>query len=135
LRSAFWLALFVSLTGCDAFGIEPARQIELAGEWDWIDDRSLFPKSCGSDTTFVYDSNGSFTTWGYAGTWSLDGDVFTITTTDFDPLHVDVPPEEIGKPYVSTLHWIDPNTFVTRNGDGVEMTHRRCPAPIEPPAR
>ena len=127
MRPAAWLALFVSLAGCDALGIQPAEQIELAGEWDWMDGHSEFPKVCGSHATIQYLPNGIYTLWGEAGTWRLERTVLTETMTDFDPLHVDRSPEDIGKKYISTLEWVDRNTFLKRMANGEVLAFRRCP--------
>ena len=86
-----------------------------------------FPQVCGSDTTIVYDSNGNWHLFGRHGTWRLDGEVLTETMTGFDPLHDEGPPEDVGKPLVSTLRWVDRNTFVKRRSAGDELAFRRCP--------
>lgn len=127
MRRGACCPLFLSLAACDALGVQEARQIELAGEWDWMDGHTLFPNSCGSDTTFQFEPDGRYYTWGISGTWSLKGEVFTMTITDFDPLHQDIPPEEINKPHMAILRWVDPNTFVTRDAGGAELTFRCCP--------
>jgi hypothetical protein len=92
-----------------------------------MDDYTHFPKSCGSDTTTQFKPDRTYSTWGESGTWSLNGEVFTMTITGFDPLHQDIPAAEIGKPHTGTLRWVDPNTFVARSDDGTETTFRRCP--------
>lgn len=99
----------------------------LAGEWDWMDGHSEFPKVCGSDGTVQYHEDGSYTLWGEAGMWRLDGDALTETMTDFHPLHVDRPAEYIDKAHVSTIKWVDQNMFLKRRADGSELAFRRCP--------
>jgi hypothetical protein len=100
----------------------------LAGEWDWTDGHSEFPKVCGSDGTVQYHLDGSYTLWGEAGKWRLDSDALTEAMTGFDSLHVDRPAEDIGKAYVSTIKWVDQNTFLKRRADGSELAFRRCPS-------
>ena len=117
----------LSLAACDVVGIQPAKKIELTGEWDWMDGHSEFPKVCGSDGTIQYHADGSFSLWGEAGTWRLDGEALTETVTDIDWLHSDRPAEEIGKANVSTVKWLDQNTFLKRYADGDLQAFRRCP--------
>ena len=129
MRLAVWLALCVSLTGCDALGIKPAKQLGLVGEWGWMDGQSEFPKECGSDGTIQYLPNGEYRLWGESGTWRLEQNVLTEAMTDFDPLHVDRSVDDIGKEYLTTVRWIDQNIFSKRMPDGSELAFRRCPRP------
>lgn len=91
-----------------------------------MDDTSEFPKVCGSHGTIQYYPNGEYTLWGEFGTWRLDGAVLTEAMTGFHPLHVDRSPADVGKPHVSTLQWVDENTFVKRSADD-QLVFRRCP--------
>lgn len=127
MKPAVWLTLCVSLAGCDALGIQTAEQIELAGEWDWMDGHSEFPKVCGSHGTIQYLPDGKYTLWGEAGIWRLERTVLTETMTGFDPLHVDRSPEDFGKKSISTLEWVDRNTFLKRMANDEVMAFRRCP--------
>ena len=99
----------------------------LAGEWVMTGDVLEFPLACGSHGPITYEPDGKFYLWGQSGTWSLDGKVLTETLTDFDPLHVEVEPESIGKPMISTLQWADQNSFVKHYSDGEVRAFRRCP--------
>ena len=45
---------------------------------------------------------------------------------DFDPPHVDRSVEDIGKEFVSTIRWVDENTFLKRLADGSELAFLRC---------
>lgn len=127
MRPSAWLTLFLSLTGCDALGIQPAEQIELTGEWDWMDGHSEFPKVCGSHGTIQYLPNGKYTLWGEEGIWRLERSVLTETMTDFDPVHVDRSPGDIGKQHIANLEWVDRNTFLKRTANGEVLAFRRCP--------
>ena len=112
----------IALAGCNG-----GESYSLAGEWDWMDGHTEFPRVCGSHGTVQYHVDGSYTLWGEAGMWRLDGNALTETMTDFDPLHVDRSPDDIGKAYVSTVKWVDKNTFVKRRADGSKLAFRRCP--------
>jgi hypothetical protein len=118
--------LFWSLAACDALGLQPARQFELVSEWDWMDGQTEFPQVCGSDGTVQYHADGTSNLWGESWTWRLEGEVLTEALADFDPLHVDRSADEIGKEYVSTIQWVDKNTFLKRRADGSELAFRRC---------
>ena len=127
MRPAASALLVMVVAACDAISLQSAHQVELPGEWDWVDGTSEFPKVCGSDGTIQYHADGSYSLWGEAGTWRLEGEVLTETMTGFDPLHVDPSPEDIGKARVSTLQWVDQNTFLKRYADGEVTAFRRCP--------
>lgn len=86
-----------------------------------------FPIACGSHGPIVYESDGTYSTWVDSGTWSLNGQVLTETMTDYDPEGIDWSPEDVGKPWVSTLQWADRNTFLKRSADGETWAFRRCP--------
>lgn len=126
MRRGAYCLLILLLAACDGFGIQRARHIELQGEWDWMDGYSEFPQVCGSDGTIQYHADGTFSLWGEAGTWRLEGEVLTEAMTAFDPLHVDRSAQDIGKKYVSTIKWVDQNTFLKRRTDGELMAFRRC---------
>ena len=118
--------MLLLLAGCDAVGIQRARQAELLGEWDWDDAQSKYPQACGSPTTIRYLSQGKYIYLTEVGTWSLQGQVLTETATDFAKEN-DMEPPELGRPYVSTLHWLGPDSFAKRYADGDTRTFRRCP--------
>jgi hypothetical protein len=99
----------------------------LAGEWDWIDEHSKYPQSCGSAVTLRYYSNGKYYLLGEVGTWHLEGNVLTVKATDFVQFDDNSEHGQIGDTSVSTLRWIDGNTFVARYADGKELEYRRCP--------
>lgn len=86
-----------------------------------------YPIACGSHGPIVFSSDGKYSIWGESGIWHLEGNVLTVTTTDFHPLHSDLSPDEIGKEYVSTIKWVDQNTFLNRIADGSTWAFRRCP--------
>ena len=120
-------ALILLLPACDAIGIEPAEPAKLQGEWDWNDGYSEFPAVCGSAFTIRYYPEGYSTFWGETGTWRLVGTTLTYIKIGVEPSDVDRSYEDFGRPLVSTLRWIDRNTFVKRYADGEEKTFRRCP--------
>ena len=99
----------------------------LAGEWVMMADGLSFPEACGSHGPITYSSDGSYSIFGEAGTWRLDGDKLTETMTGFDALHVDREAKDIGRPVVSSLQWVDRTSFVKRYADGRERAFRRCP--------
>lgn len=86
-----------------------------------------YPLVCGSHGPITYYADGTYVVWGQVGTWRLEDSILTETTTHADPMHVDVPPEEIGKPVSSTLRWADQNAFLKRYTDGQVRAFRRCP--------
>lgn len=108
-------------------GIQRARQVELVGEWDWIDGFSEFPNACGTDVTIQYHRNGEWFFWGESGTWKMKGAVLTEAITEVDPKHSDKLPADIGKKYVSTLQWVEEDKFLKRYSDGDVMVFLRCP--------
>jgi hypothetical protein len=92
-----------------------------------MDGHSEFPQVCGSHGTIQYHADGTYSLWGESWTWRLEGEVLTEALTDFDPLHVDRSKDDIGKEHVSTIRWVDQNTFLKRRADGSELAFRRCP--------
>jgi hypothetical protein len=114
------------LVACDDLGIQPARQIDLTGEWDWIDGTTEFPHSCGSPATIRYLSDGKYFYFGELGTWRLEGDALTEVATDITTNN-DTEHAPIGRPFVSTLRWIDENRFSKRYANGNFIEFRRCP--------
>jgi hypothetical protein len=121
--------LVVLLAACDSLGTQRSKQIELAGEWDWMDGFTQFPIACGSDVTIQYQPNGQYSLFGEGGTWDLNGSTLTEAMTALDPIHSDATPADIGKKYVSTLRWVDENTFAKQYSDGDVMAFLRCPTP------
>jgi len=125
LKRAAWSLLLISLASC-ANRNHPVR-FELVGEWVMMGDALLFPLACGSDGPITYRADGSYSLWGEAGTWRLNGDGLIETLAGFDALHSDRSTDEIGKPMVSTIAWIDENRFTKRFADGSKSEFRRCP--------
>lgn len=99
----------------------------LPGEWVMMGDALEFPRACGSHGPISYEPNGNYVLWGEAGTWRQDGQHLTETMTGFDPMHVDRAASDIDKPVVSTLEWIDQDSFSKRYADGSVRMFRRCP--------
>lgn len=125
MKSAVWLLL--SLSGCDAIGIQPARKIGLAGEWDLPETLAEEPRECGSPTNFWYFPDGKYYYWGELGKWNLNGQTLTETATDYT-IESDFPPDppQLGRPFTTQLRWIDQNRFTKRYSDGTELIFRRC---------
>ena len=98
----------------------------MAGEWVWTDKYSTYPPSCGSHLSLKYYSNGAYELPGEVGTWRLEGKVLTEATAEFLEVHDEATADEIGKQYVSTVQWIDPNRYLKRYADGDVMEFRRC---------
>lgn len=124
MRHFVGASVLLLLAGCDAVGIQRARQAELVGEWDWDDAQSRYPQACGSQLTLRYFPNGEYYLLGVIGTWRLQGNVLTETGLSY--VHDDLGPDDIGQTYVSTLQWIDPNTFAKPNVNGELVKFRRC---------
>jgi hypothetical protein len=117
--------LLVSLSGC-AMAKDP-QQPALAGEWVMMGDVLEYPLACGSHGPVTYRSDGSYSYWGEAGTWRLDGDVLTETLTGIDAFNSDRSTGEIGKAVVSTVQWIDRARFLKLFADGTTNEFRLCP--------
>lgn len=115
--------MLVSLAGC-----QRATSHSLAGEWVMMDGVLQFPRVCGAHGPITYSADGQYSLWGEAGTWRLDDGKLTETMTGVEPMHVDRSPEEIGKPDVSTIRWLDRDRFTKRFADGSVFEFRRCPA-------
>jgi len=86
-----------------------------------------YPLACGSHGPITYRSDGSYSYWGEAGTWRLEGDVLTETLTSIDAPNSDRSTGEIGKAVVSTVQWIDRARFLKRFADGTTNEFRLCP--------
>jgi len=117
--------LLISLASCA--NRDQLVRFELAGEWVMTGDALVFPLACDSDGPITYRADGSYSLWGEAGTWRLNGDALTETLGGFDALHSDRTADEIGKPILSTIAWIDENRFTKRFADGSKSEFRRCP--------
>ena len=124
----FGTLLLIALASCTVNSPQPDRSW-LAGEWVMMDGVVRFPLTCGSTARLRYDVDGSYSLWGEAGTWRLNGSVLTETMSGFEPLHVDRSVADVGRPYVSTLRWIDRDRFLKRFVDGSVREFRRCPEP------
>jgi hypothetical protein len=118
--------LLISLVGCTGNDMQPSRSW-LAGGWVLMDGALEYPLACGSHGPITYAANGKYHTWGEAGIWRLDGEVLTETMTGFEQLHIDRQSADVGKPYVSKLHWISRDRFLKRFADGTTSEFRRCP--------
>ena len=118
--------ILISLGGCATSIPQPNRDW-LPGEWVMMDGVLQYPLACGAHGPITYEADGTYFLWGEAGAWRLDSNVLTETMTGFEPLHIDRSDADIGKPYVSTLRWIDRNRFSKRFADGTTSEFRRCP--------
>jgi len=117
--------LLISLASCT--GTNDPERPALAGEWVMMGDVLEYPLACGSHGPVTYRSEGSYSYWGEAGTWRLDGDVLTETLTSIDAVNSDRSTGDIGKPVVSTIQWIDRARFLKRFADGSTNEFRLCP--------
>jgi hypothetical protein len=118
--------LLISLAGCADRVREPIRP-QLRGEWVLIGDALDFPLACGSDGSIIYRADGSYSFWGEAGKWRLDGNKLTETMTEVDENNGDRSTDEIGEPYISTITWIDGDRLSKQIADGNRNEFRRCP--------
>jgi hypothetical protein len=121
-----WTLPLISLLGCTVSGSSPDGSW-LAGEWVMMDGILTHPLACGSHGPITYEADGRYALWGEAGTWRLKGNQLTETMADFDALHSDRSAADIGKPFVSTVNWIDRNRFSKRFADGSVNEFHRCP--------
>ena len=124
MRHTCGAVLLLALAACNA---TPQENPPLPGEWVMMADTLNFPAACGTHGPVTYHEDGTFTLWGQHGTWQMDGKQLTETVIQFDPLHVDVEPGTLGKPFISTLQWVDGNSFVKHYSDGEVRAFRRCP--------
>ena len=122
----FAALILLTLAVCNGSSREPGS-LSLPGEWVMMGDDIEFPLACGSHGPITYTADGKYVLWGETGTWRLEGRSLTEAMTGFDPLHVDRSAEDIGKPEVSTLTWIDPDRFSKRFADGSTREFVRCP--------
>lgn len=124
------LALVLLVAGC-ATPPRPgagARAQWLPGVWLVMEseqDRSLL--ACASGLPIRYKADGTYVLFEESGVWRLDGNRLTETATEAseqgDPAEV-----QIGRPHVSTLQRIDPDSFLKTFADGGRALFRRCPA-------
>ena len=97
----------------------------LVGAWLPLKDWDSY--LCKTSGPVRYYSDGIFGSGVDIGTWQISGDVLTEIVTASSPEQEDWSPEDIGRPFVSTLRWLDEDRFLKRYADGTEMAFRRCP--------
>ena len=83
-------------------------------------------ENCESDAGVRYNADGSWSAYGSAGTWKLDGSRLVIRTTSRWEIggETDLPGRSV---HVQQVEVLGPDLFRSRWQDGTQMTLRRCP--------
>lgn len=113
------------LQACSTPPEKPVDPPTIVGAWLPLKDWSV--DLCETSAPLRYYRDDNFSDSTDIGRWQIRGNILTETITASSPEQMDWSPEDIGKSFVSTLRWIDRNTFVKRYADGDELTFRRCP--------
>jgi hypothetical protein len=100
----------------------------LAGTWLMMDDDLEHPISCNSGLPIGYSRDGRYTLFEESGTWRLQGERLTETATE---VHDGADPAEValGRPIVSRIERMGPDSLRKTFADGSKATFLRCPKP------
>ena len=85
------------------------------------------PEACALPGPTQFNADGTFSDSLNEGSWRINGNELTEITTASSPEQMDWSPDDIGKPFRSTIHWVDENIFAQRYADGEIVVFRRCP--------
>lgn len=124
MKTGMALTSAILLSGCVSAGPAPAPW--LAGLWLGLDEGLEYPLACASGAVIRYYPNGRYALVEEEGTWRLDGERLTETTTELTGAG-DGEPAELNRPYVSRIRREGPDLFLKTYADGEQMRFRRCP--------
>jgi hypothetical protein len=125
LRATACGIILIILQACSIPAEKPVDPPTIVGAWlplkDWNVDL------CKSSAPARYYGDGFSSNSTDIGTWQIRDNILTETTTASSPEQEDWSPEDIGKPFVSTIEWVDRNTFLKHFASGEVMALHRCP--------
>lgn len=119
------IAILVLLTAC-AGPTPTASSLApwFAGDWAFVE--SDRPNPCREGAYGHYDADGTYRFPGERGTWTLDGANLTETATAIDEAMNEQTPEDIGRPYRSTIERESDDRMLKHFPDGRRVAFVRC---------
>jgi hypothetical protein len=123
------IACGIFLTLLQACSIPTEKSVDpptIIGAWLPLKDWSV--DLCETSAPARYYRDGNFRDSTDIGRWQISGSILTETITGSSPEQMYWSPEDIGKPFVSKIEWVDQSIFLKHYASGEVVAWRRCPA-------